>query len=398
MIDRIVIFTGSKKDFQKFLDDQIPNNSELTPFMDMIQHYNAKLRPADSAHGDNQVSSTGKRAVTNCIVRSDDYASVLEHALSNFVNILTLNNDIENLFVNNPPKRVEASLRAVFNDTIEYVSSKYNLINRTILRTLYDRLQSEIKGQHDCKKKIVSSIYQLTSNDRYKPVVLLLYGPSGVGKTETAKSISAVLGGELTRIQFSMMQSQEAYNYIFGSDHSRSCFARDLISRESNVVLIDEFDKVNPLFYNAFYELFDEGHFEDTNYRVDLHGCIFLCTANFQNESEVTKILGHAMFSRIGSCIAYTELTDEEKTAIISEWYSRIIDRIKPDEKRAVMKTDILSWFIKNANRFDNIRILKTKMENAIFDHLADVFIFDTNPAPNTHKKLKLIPPVTSGD
>ncbi len=33
-------------------------------------------------------------------------------------------------------------------------------------------------------------------------------------------------------------------------------------------------------------------------------------------------------------------------------------------------KTDILDWFIKNAERYDNIRILKTKLENAIFDRL----------------------------
>ena len=66
--------------------------------------------------------------------------------------------------------------------------------------------------------------------------------------------------------------------------------------------------------------------------------------------------------------------------------------RIKPDEKKAVEATDILSWFVKNANRFDNIRILKTKMENAIFDHLAEVFIFDSHPNSKSRKKLKLVP------
>ena len=34
-----------------------------------------------------------------------------------------------------------------------------------------------------------------------------------------------------------------------------------MMARESNVILIDEFDKVNPAFYNAFYELFDEGRY-----------------------------------------------------------------------------------------------------------------------------------------
>lgn len=91
----------------------------------------------------------------------------------------------------------------------------------------------------------------------------MLYGPSGVGKTESAKSISKSLGGKLLRIQFSMMQNQESIDYIFGADHSKNSFARDMLGRESNVILIDEFDKVNPHFYNAFYELFDEGRYSN---------------------------------------------------------------------------------------------------------------------------------------
>ena len=48
---------------------------------------------------------------------------------------------------------------------------------------------------------------------------------------------------------------------------------------------------------------------------------------------------------------------------------------LKADEKEEIEKTDILDWFIKNAERYDNIRILKTKLENAIFDRLSEVFI-----------------------
>ena len=132
-----------------------------------------------------------------------------------------------------------------------------------------------------CKKQILSGIYRLTTGTHGKPVVLMLYGPSGVGKTESAKSISKSLGGNLLRIQFSMMQTEEAFNYVFGAEHSKSSFARDMIGRESNVILIDEFDKVNPAFYNAFYELFDEGRYVDTNYDIDLGQAVFLLTCNF---------------------------------------------------------------------------------------------------------------------
>ena len=146
---------------------------------------------------------------------------------------------------------------------------------------------------------------------------IVMSGPSGVGKTETAKSISKSLGGELLRIQFSMMQTAEAYNYVFGAEHSKNSFARDMMGRESNVVLIDEFDKVNPNFYNAFYELFDEGRYVDSNYDVDLKKTIFICTCNFMSEQEIKRALGPAMFSRIGCCIEYKDLTKVQKAIII---------------------------------------------------------------------------------
>ena len=81
------------------------------------------------------------------------------------------------------------------------------------------------------------------------------------------------------------------------------------------------------------------------------------------------------MFSRIGCCIAYEELSTEQKQTIVHNWYESILSVLKADEKEEIEKTDILDWFIKNAERYDNIRILKTKLEYAIFDRLSEVFI-----------------------
>ena len=203
----------------------------------------------------------------------------------------------------------------------------------------------------------------------------MLYGPSGVGKTESAKIISKSLGGNLLRIQFSMMQSDEAYNYVFGGEHSKSSFARDMVARETNVILIDEFDKVNFRFYNAFYELFDEGKYVDMNYEVELNEAIFICTCNFMSENEIKKALGPAMFSRIGGCIKFEEIDVESKRTIINNTYNEIIGKLKEDEKVIIESSNILNWFLENAARYDNIRIMKTKLENAIFEKLTDRFI-----------------------
>ncbi|MBR3254655.1 MAG: ATP-dependent Clp protease ATP-binding subunit [Clostridia bacterium] len=381
MIDRIVIFKGSKKDFEKLLDTQIEADTETVTFMELIQYYNKQIRQNDSASADSWIA--GKRNIKNCIVKADDYASVLEHAISNFVNIITLNSNVENLFVHNPPKRVIESLKSEYADIIEYEYSTYKKIDRRKLKKIYLDMENNIIGQKKCKKEIISSLYKISTKRRNKPIVLLLYGPSGVGKTETAKAISKTLGGELLRIQFSMMQSQEAYNYVFGGEHSRSSFAKDLECRETNIVLIDEFDKVNSIFYNAFYEMFDEGMFVDTNYQVDVRNCIFICTSNFKNEDAIKKNLGPAMFSRIGDCIEYQELSKKEKEIIIEKYYKEIINNLKEDEIDIIENTNIKSWFKDNADRYDNIRILKNKMENAIFNKLTEKFILNNKEGEN---------------
>lgn len=373
MTDHIVIFSGSRKDYEKFLSDTISDDDVTIPFMELIQHYNARLRPNES--GVRESALYKNIAVDNCVVRADDYGSVLEHVLSNFVNVVTLNHDIGTLYLHNPPRRVRESLHSAYGDEIEYRYSAYPEITRPKLKSIFDNLQHDILGQDDCKKQLISGMYRLIVKSNNKPVVLMLYGPSGVGKTESAKSISKAMGGDLLRVQFSMMQTTEAYNYVFGSEHSKSSFAKDMMARESNVILIDEFDKVNPAFYNAFYELFDEGKYVDTNYNVNLGQAVFLLTCNFGSEEEIKQTLGPAMFSRIGCCIEYQELSVDQKKEIIRNWYATILATLQEDEKSTIQGTDILEWFQKNAERYDNIRILKTKLENAIFDKLADVFI-----------------------
>ena len=376
MIEKIVVFYGSRKDFDNVINDRVQEDEVTIPFMDLIQHYNARLRPNESGVRESALSQN--ISVDNCIVRADDYASVLEHVLGNFVNIVTLNHDVGTIYIQNPPKRVLRSLVSAYDEGIEYLYSDYIGIDRDVLKSIHRQLNDKILGQELCKKQLISGLYKLLLRESNKPAVLMLYGPSGVGKTETAKCISEVLGGELLRVQFSMMQTNEAYNYIFGSEHSKSSFAKDMMSRETNVILIDEFDKVNSVFYNAFYELFDEGRYVDANYDVDLKNTIFLCTCNFRNETEIKTALGPAMYSRIGCCIEYTDLSKEQKCAIIEKRYNQIINELKDDEKEVVIKTDILEWFKSNAERYDNIRILKTKLENAIFDELVDVFIYET--------------------
>lgn len=371
MINKIVVFNGSKRDFETFINSRIDSSEKTINFLELIQIYNARLRPNES--GVREQALSNHLNVKNCIVRSDDYGSVMPHVLSNFANVITLNYTIDYLFIQNPPKTVLNSLESRNFTQIEYQCSEYEKITREKLKTIYVDLKNNIKGQDESKKQIISGLYKLNYNEN--PSVIMLYGPSGVGKTETAKSISNSMGGKLMRTQFSMMQTSEAYDYIFGSEHSKNSFARDMLSRETDIVLIDEFDKVNPVFYNAFYELFDEGVFTDVNYNIKMSHTVFFLTSNFLSEKEIINTLGPAMFSRIGCCIKYDDIPVEMKREIVEKWYNELLANLKTDEVNIIKETNILNWFKENVARYNNIRLLKTKMENAIFEKLADVFV-----------------------
>lgn len=376
MVREIIIFKGSKRDFDKLVYDTVGENS-YTPFMELIQKYNARLRPNESGVREQELGE--KIPVDYCVVKADDYGSVLPHVLSNFSTIITLNCDIDCLLVHNPPRRVEESLRVYDASIIENKESDYQNISREKLKGIFKKLNSDILGQRECKKQMITGLYKLYKEQTNKPVILMFYGPSGVGKTESAKCISRSLGGELLRIQFSMMQTGEAFNYVFGSEHSNSSLAKDMLSRESNIILIDEFDKVDPRFYNAFYELFDEGRYVDTNYEVDLKHTIFICTSNFLNEEMIKANLGPAMYSRFSEFIKFEELDNAQKQIIIDKWYDEVKSKLDNDEIETIDSTNILKWFSDNVERYNNIRILKMKLENAIYRKLAESYIINTS-------------------
>lgn len=368
MNNKIYIFTGSKKDFEKFLDKKIPEGEEITSFMELIKDYNANLRQEYAyLHGTIDVK--------NLIVYADDYASVYEHVIQNFINIVTTNHDVDTTFLHNPPKKVIDSLKSSYAEQIVYDGTKYRDVDRHVLKEIWQNLNTDIVGQEKAKKEILSNIFRLCNKEYRKPVVIMLLGDSGIGKTETAKVVSRVLGGNLLRIQFSMMQTVEGYNYVFGAEHSKSSLAKDLMLRESNIVLFDEFDKVNPIFYNAFYQMFDEGVYIDTNYKVDLSRCIFICTSNFMSEEDVVKSLGMPMFSRVNDLIMFEYLSLEEKEIILDKIYYSYLNNFSNDERNLIENSDIYIWHKENLSRYKNVRIIKSRVEKAVNDLLVNSII-----------------------
>ncbi len=124
--------------------------------------------------------------------------------------------------------------------------------------------------------------------------VFLLAGPSGVGKTETARKIAEHLfGSERSLITINMSEYQESHtvSQLKGSPPGYVGYGRGGILTEAvrqkpySVVLLDEVEKAHPDVMNLFYQVFDRGFMRDGEGReIDFKNTILLMTSNLGSD------------------------------------------------------------------------------------------------------------------
>lgn len=201
---------------------------------------------------------------------------------------------------------------------------------------------------------------------------MLFYGNTGIGKTETAKYIAEKLNERLFRKQFSMLHSEEFTSYLFGGKHNQNSFAKELLERESNVILLDEFDKPNPVFYSAFYQLFDEGVFADKNYTVTMKNAIIICTSNFLSEEQIRERLGDPIYSRFDAVIHFTDLQPEAVQKLLDREIDRQYSKLDEEERVIIDSRKIVSLLKTNSYRLSNARQIKKFVREAFSATITD--------------------------
>lgn len=144
--------------------------------------------------------------------------------------------------------------------------------------------------------------------------------------------------------------------------------ARELIRRSSNVILLDEFDKVSPSFYNAFYQMFDEGTFVDANYSVDVSKCIIICTTNYRTEEEAEKYLGTPIYSRFSKVVIFNPISIDDKLKIARKCYTGLMEQVAAEDKELIKNNSVLSLFerVIKEGAYPNMRMLRNDIEDAI--------------------------------
>lgn len=323
---KIEIFVGSDSAFEKIVPKSARNLSEMAAKLD---DGNKKMDVFVNIPGqpEPKLKKKKKPRVQDFVIHADEYCSVQEHVIINFINFI-FQMSITNMYIQNPPKNIREQIYRTFDKSIIHETQQpYLEVSKEMIQTFNSQYSERVIGQERAKKKLLQAIYPLVDGKQSKPVVILLYGDSGLGKTESAQYMAELMGGKLLRKQFSMYQNNESANYIFGGRYNEKSFAQDLLARETNVLLFDEFDKALSVFHSAFYQLFDEGIYEDHNYKVVVNKAIIVCTSNYKTIDEIKEHLGLPIYNRFDSIIKFDDLPDMAKEKIAE----REIERLKKD-------------------------------------------------------------------
>ena len=180
-------------------------------------------------------------------------------------------------------------------DVLEFIRKKTNIPvgnitdeERIRLMSLEELMKKQVVGQAQAVEIIANAMRRARAGVRSmeRPIGNFLFlGPTGVGKTETAKALANVYFGSegaMGRLDMTEYQGEDGLSRMIGSmDGTPGALPVLLKEQPYGVVLLDEFEKTNLKVLDVFMQVFDEGIFHDAMGRkVNARNTIFIATSN----------------------------------------------------------------------------------------------------------------------
>ncbi len=212
-------------------------------------------------------------------------------------------------------------------------------------KELLDKLTCGLIGQDKFKGEFRKQveIFRLFNSIGEQPILsLFLIGPSGVGKTETARILSKLLapGEPLPKINFGNYSSKDSLNSLIGSPRGymgseEGELTMKIERSNSGVILIDEFEKGDSAVWSFFLDLLENGKFTDSQGEEhDLNGYTIVFTSNTPR-NEVQDKFPPELLSRLNLKVDFAALSDKDKKTFVSRYIASVAKKI-PFKRRRV--------------------------------------------------------------
>jgi ATP-dependent Clp protease ATP-binding subunit ClpB len=190
-------------------------------------------------------------------------------------------------------------------------------------------LKKRVVGQDDAIEKVANAIRRSRAglSDPQKPIgVFLFLGPTGVGKTEVAKSVAELMFDSeknMVRIDMSEYMEKHAVSRLIGAPpgyvgyEEGGQLSEAVRRRPYSVVLLDEVEKAHPDVFNVLLQVFDDGRLTDGQGRtVDFKNTILIMTSNAE-QSSLKQIFRPEFLNRIDDIIVFESLSRDQLYHIV---------------------------------------------------------------------------------
>ena len=292
------------------------------------------------------------------------------------------------------------------------------------LLRMEDELHKRIVGQHEAIQAVSRAIRRTRSGlkDPKRPAGSFIFlGPSGVGKTETAKALAEFLfGNEHALIQLDMSEYMEKHTVsrLVGSPpgyvgYDEGGQLTEAVRRKPfSVVLFDEIEKAHPDVFNTLLQILEDGRLTDSQGRtVDFKNTVIIMTSNLGTQDLKRKSIGFAsdseeitytkikekvtealkkqfrpeFLNRIDEVIVFHELTMDEVKSIVDLMLVRIREQLKSQALDLVMTDDAKALL--GGKGYDpqmGARPLRRALQRMLEDQLSERVLVGEFPANST--------------
>ncbi len=207
------------------------------------------------------------------------------------------------------------------------------------LLKLEDELHRRVIGQHDAVVSVSSAIRRSRAglSDPNRPIGTFLFlGPTGVGKTELARSLADFMFDDeraMVRIDMSEYMEKHSVSRLIGAPpgyvgYDQGGQLTEAVRRRPySVVLLDEVEKANPDVFNVLLQLMDDGRLTDGQGRtVDFTNVVLIMTSNLPGDPK--DFFRPEFINRVDDIVRFAELTEDDLVEIVDIQLASLANRL----------------------------------------------------------------------